>query len=91
MERVKKIFRLIHLAVWALFTLLVCGQLGGKGDAHWLTTTTGFIATCLYIFYSHFYLLTRYAGQRSGYWLRLAGIVLTGPGPFLLFHHKPLD
>jgi hypothetical protein len=93
MDRVKKIFRLIHLSIWVLFALLVGLQLGSEGDAHWLTTTTGFIATCLYVFYSHFYLLTRYTGKRrtKSYFLRLAGIVLTGPFPFLFFHHRALD
>jgi signal transduction histidine kinase len=91
MERVKKIFWLIHLIVWALFTSLVVLQLSGETDAHWRSTTAGFIATCLYVFYVHFYLLTRYTGPRRGYWLRLAAIALTGPLPFLLFHQKPFD
>lgn len=93
MDRVKKIFWLIHLSVWVLFTLLTGLQLGSDGDALWRTTTTGFIATCLYIFYAHFYLLTLYTGQKKDrdYWLRLAGIVLTGPIPFLLLHQKPFD
>lgn len=93
MDRIKKIFRLIHLSVWVLFTLLVGGQLGSEGDTHWLGTTTGFIATSIYVFYCHFYLLAWYTGKkdRGGYFLRLAGIVLTGPVPFLLFHYTPLD
>ena len=93
MERVKKIFWLIHLIAWVFFTLLAGLQLNSEADGLWRTTTTGFIATCLYVFYSHFYVLTRYSGQRKGrrYWFRLAGIVLTGPLPFLLFHQKPFD
>ncbi|MCB2408904.1 sensor histidine kinase [Hymenobacter sp. BT178] len=93
MERVKKIFWLIHLVVWVLFTLLVVLQLSNDADAYWRSTTAGFIATCLYVFYAHFYLLTQYAGQRKGrdYWFKLAAIVLTGPLPFLQFHQKPFD
>jgi Histidine kinase len=93
MDRVKKIFWLIHLGVWVLFTLLVGLQLNSETDALWRTTTTGFIATCLYVFYSHFYLLTWYAGRKKdkGYWLRVAGIVLTGPLPFLLLYIKSFD
>lgn len=92
MDRIKKIFRLIHLSVWAVFIFLVIVQLGGEGDAHWLTTITGFITTCLSVFYSHFYLLSHYAGKKKrwGYFLLLAGIVLIGPVPFLAFHHKAL-
>ncbi|TGD80741.1 sensor histidine kinase [Hymenobacter wooponensis] len=93
MERVKKIFWLIHLIVWGLFTLLVGLQLNSDSDAYWRTTTVGFIATCLYVFYSHFYLLTRQAGQRKGrdYWFQLAAVVLTGPVPFVLFYQKSFD
>jgi hypothetical protein len=93
MERVKKIFWLIHLVVWGLFASLVRLQLSGETDGHWQSTTAGFLATCLYVFYLHFYLLTQYAGKRKGrdYWLRVAGIALSGPVPFLLFHQKPFD
>jgi hypothetical protein len=93
MERVKKIFWLIHLIVWVLFTLLAGLQLNSDNDAYWRTTTVGFMATCLYVFYSHFYLLTRYAGQKKGrgYRLRLAAIILTGPLPFLILHQKAFD
>ncbi|GAB3290569.1 hypothetical protein GCM10027511_03060 [Hymenobacter humi] len=93
MERVKKIFWLIHLSVWALFTLMVVLQLKSDTDAYWRSTAAGFMATCLYVFYIHFYLLTQYSGRRKGrgYWLRLGGIALSGPLPFLLFHQKPFD
>ena len=93
MERVKKIFWLIHLSVWALFTLMVVLQLKSDTDAYWRSTAAGFMATGLYVFYIHFYLLTQYSGRRKGrgYWLRLGGIALSGPLPFLLFHQKPFD
>jgi LytS/YehU family sensor histidine kinase len=73
--------------------LLAGLQLNSDTDALWRTTTAGFIATCLYVFYAHFYLLTRYAGlrKRRDYRLQLAAIVLTGPMPFLLFNQKPFD
>jgi hypothetical protein len=93
MERVKKIFQLTHLFVWVLFIWLVSLQLGQDNDVHWRSTTAGFIATCLYVFYSHFFVLTWYTGKKKdkSYWLRLTAIVLTGPAPFLLFQHTPLD
>ena len=45
------------------------------------------------MFYSHFHLLTLYLGKnkKRAYSLRLAGIVLTGPFPFILFHPKGFD
>lgn len=93
MERVKKIFRLVHLVVWALFSFLVSVQFNADDSVHWGSTASGFIATCLYVFYGHFYLLTRYAGQRRsrGYRLGLAVIILTGPLPFLLSHYRPVS
>ncbi|SDM64207.1 Histidine kinase [Catalinimonas alkaloidigena] len=93
MERIKKIFRLIHLSLWGLFTLLVGLQLGGEGEAHWLAKTTGFVATCIYVFYSHFHLLTRYTGKKKSerYVRSLVAILLTGPLPFLLTHHEALN
>jgi hypothetical protein len=93
MERVKKIFWLIHLVVWGLFTLLAILQLSSDTDVHWRSTTIGFLATCLYVFYTNFYLLTQYTGQRKDrdYWLRLAAIVLTGPIPFSLLYQKAFD
>jgi hypothetical protein len=93
MERVKRIFWLIHLIVWVLFALLAGLQLNNDSAAYWRTTTVGFIATCLYVFYGHFYLLTRYAGQPGarGYWLRVAAIALTGPLPFLILYQKAFD
>ncbi|MCC3159757.1 sensor histidine kinase [Hymenobacter sp. 15J16-1T3B] len=93
MQRIKNIFGLIHLVVWGLFTFLVGLQLSTDDAVHWGSTTTGFIATCLFVFYCHFYLLTHYSGKknRRAYLLGLAGIILTGPLPFLVFHHRALS
>ncbi len=92
MNRIKKVFLRIHIVLWLLLGLLVAFQLSEDSD-HWPTLTVGFLLTCMYVFYSHFFLLTRYSGKKkkSGYWLRLIGIALTGPFPFLLFHYKKFD
>ncbi|GGK72273.1 hypothetical protein GCM10011405_20640 [Rufibacter glacialis] len=68
-------------------------QLHTDGQSYWLPLTIWFLVTCLYVFYSHFYLLTRYLGKnkKRAYFLRLAGIVLTGPLPFVFFHPKKLN
>ena len=91
MNRINRTFRLIHLSLWGLFTFLVGLQLM-QGDEEWPSLTVGFIATCLYVFYSHFYLLTLYSGKRKrrAYWIRLAGIALTGPLPLLIIHYGHL-
>ncbi|AKQ47179.1 histidine kinase [Rufibacter radiotolerans] len=92
MHRVKKLFTLIHIGVWTLFGLLVALQLSQENE-HWRTMTLGFLLTCLYVFYSHFFLLTRYLGknQKKAYFGKLAVIMLTGPFPFLIFHYRKLD
>ena len=92
MDRIKKVFVVIHLVLWTLFSLMVALQLR-EDNPYWLTLTTGFILTSLYVFYGHFFLLTRYSGKRKkgAYFLRLAGIMLTGPIPFLFFHYRKLD
>ncbi|MCX2740877.1 sensor histidine kinase [Pontibacter anaerobius] len=90
MERVKKVFVLVHLVLWTLFSLLVVLQLSDEGA--WLILTSGFILTCLLVFYGHFYLLTSYSGKKKkrSYYLRLAAIMLIGPLPFVFLHPKGL-
>jgi hypothetical protein len=92
MDRIKKVFVLVHIILWILLTLLVVVQLQAEGDIRWVTVTAGFIVTGLFIFYGHFILLTRYMGkkQKGAYLARLAGIILTAPALFLLFHLQKL-
>jgi len=89
MERIKKLFVLIHIFVWMLFSMFVVLQLKEDKSFQWLNAAVVFLLTDLYVFYSHFFLLTRYAGsgKRKAYFLRLAGIVLTGPFIFALLHY----
>ena len=92
MIRIKKVFVLIHIACWILLSLLVALQLS-QDNSYWPTLTAGFILTGLYVFYGHFFLLIIYSGKRKTrpYFLRLAGIVLTGPYIYLLFHYRRPD
>lgn len=92
MNRIKKIFIRIHLVLWVLLSGLTALQLS-QDTSHWLTQTVGFILTCLYVFYNHFYLLTRYSGKnkKEAYFLRLSGIILTGPFIYLFFHYRKMD
>jgi LytS/YehU family sensor histidine kinase len=47
----------------------------------------------MYVYYSHFFLLTRYLGQKKkeAYFLKLAGIILTGPFLYIFLHYKKLN
>jgi len=92
MERIKKVFVLIHIGLWILFSLLAMLQLS-QGNASWPRLTVAAVLTSLYVFYSHFALLTRYLGKRKkgAYLLRLTGILLTGPLLYVLIHPRKLD
>ncbi|WP_299825687.1 histidine kinase [uncultured Pontibacter sp.] len=92
MDRIKKVFTLIHICLWILFSLLIALQLS-QDTAYWFKLTAVVLLTSLYVFYSHFFLLTRYAGKRKkgAYLLRLTGILLSGPFIYWLLHYKKLD
>ena len=92
MIRIKKVFVLIHITCWVLLSLLAAMQLS-QDTSQWPTLTAGFILTGLYVFYSHFFLLTRYSGKKKkgAFFLRLAGIILTGPFLYLAFHYRKMD
>ena len=92
MDRIKKVFVVIHLVLWMLLTFLVAFQLS-EDEPYWLRVTIGFIGTALYVFYRHFFLLLRYAtkGKKRGYFSRLLVIILTGPFPFLFLRYAKTD
>jgi hypothetical protein len=88
MKRIKKIFVRIHIILWILFSLLIALQLS-QNNSNWTTLTAGFIFTCLFIFYSHFLLLTHYSGKKKNqkYYFSLTAIILTGPFIYLFFNY----
>jgi sensor histidine kinase YesM len=92
MNRIKKVFTLIHIIVWILFSLLAALQLS-QDTSYWPTLTFAFIITCLYVFYGHIFLLTHYSGKRKrgAYFLRLAGIMLSGSLVYMFFHYRKFD
>lgn len=92
MNRIKKIFLVVHIVLWILFSLLIALQLSQE-YAYWLSLTGAVILTALYVFYSHFLLLTLYLGKnkKRAYFLRLAGIVLSGPVLYIFLHPERLD
>ncbi len=92
MKRIKKIFTLVHIVLWILFSLLIALQLSQE-FSYWLSLTIALVLTALYVFYGHFLLLTRYLGKnkKRDYFLRLAGVVLTGPALYILLHPNKQD
>jgi LytS/YehU family sensor histidine kinase len=75
-----------------LLSLLVMLQMS-QSNPQWFRLTIAVIATGMYVFYAHFFLLTRYLGKnkKAAYFLRLAGIIVTGPFVYLFFHYVKLD
>jgi len=92
MNRIKKVFTVVHIVLWTLFSLLVALQLSQE-DANWFAATVRVILTCLFVFYTHFFLLTHYSGKKKGraYYLRLVAIILTGPLIFMLINYDKQD
>ncbi len=92
MYRIKKLFVRIHIACWVLLTLLATIQLKEE-NSYWPNLLAAFIGTALFVFYSHFSLLTRFSSKkkRGAYFTRLAAIMFTGPFVYLFFHYKKMD
>jgi hypothetical protein len=90
MNRIKRIFKLVHIILWTLASLMVFLQFSSDGHVYWISQTVAFMLMCLYVFYSHFYLLTKYLGKnrKRAYFLRLGIIFTTGPVPFAIFHFQ---
>jgi uncharacterized membrane protein YhdT len=89
MKRIKDIFVRLHIGLWILFSLLMALQLS-QSNSNWPALSGALILTCLYVFYSHFFLQARYSGQKkkAPYYLSLAIIVLTGPLVYLFFNFR---
>ncbi|UJH91662.1 histidine kinase [Antarcticibacterium sp. 1MA-6-2] len=92
MERIKKIFLRVHVILWILFSLLIALQTTQE-TVYWFKLTVAILLTSLYVFYSHFFLLTHYSGKKKkgAYFLALAWIILSGPLMYILLHYKKLN
>jgi hypothetical protein len=89
MNRIKKVFKNIHIGLWILFSLLIALQLS-QSNSNWRALTVGLILTCLYTFYGHFALLTRHSGKKkkATYYISLAAILLTAPCIYLFLPYR---
>lgn len=92
MNRIKRVFRLVHIVLWVLFSMLAALQLSQR-HSNWPVMTGGFTLTCLYVFYGHFALLTRHSGKKktAAYYLTIAAIILTSPFIYLIFYDSRRD
>jgi hypothetical protein len=92
MNRIKRIFNLVHLVCWILFTILVAIQLSQE-TIYWPGLTAAVILTSSFVFYGHFILLTHYTGKKKkiGYFLMLAAIFVLAPFIYILLHYRKLN
>ncbi len=89
MERIRKVFTRIHMVLWVLLSLLTPLQLS-QDIPQWKTLTIAFVATALYSFYGHIYILNHHV-KKKAYLLRLAFIFLTAPLLYVLLHYKKMN
>lgn len=88
MKHIIKVFTLIHVLFWILFSVYVYWESAvEEGPFLRNNLSIGLLLTGLFVFYSHFFILTRYFNKRiyRTYFLCLIGILLLGPLPFMLF------
>jgi hypothetical protein len=87
MKMINKVFLWIHILPWAIFTGGVFWDILVNGRSFMPNIYLGVLLSGLYIFYLHFFILTRYLDTKRyiHYFLRLIPILVTGAIPFLLF------
>jgi hypothetical protein len=85
MNRIKKVFSMIHLGGWVLLFVFFCWVFRSEGHANWLYLSPMLLLGSMAIFYSHFILLTRCLNRKKyGYYLLgLPLILLLGPLPLV--------
>jgi sensor histidine kinase YesM len=85
MERITRIFKRIHITSWVLIFFFFCWVLHTEGHDHWFLSAAGLVGSGIVVFYSHFYILTRFfnRGRILGYFLGLLLILIMGPFVFI--------
>ncbi len=83
MDRIKRILTLIHILFWTIALLLGTWDVLVEGQS---LRPKGYLVG-FYVFYTHLFIFTKYLNKRKykAYFLRLIGILLTAPFPFILF------
>ncbi len=87
MKRINKVFTIVHIFPWTVcagvifWDILICDA-PFRPNVYLAVLLLG-----LYVFYSHFFILTEYLNKRKykDYFIRLIPIALTGPIPFMYF------
>lgn len=87
MKRINSVFTAIHILPWTVFTGIILWDIIVCGNTFLPNIYIAVLLTALYVFYAHFYILTKFLNKRryKDYFLRLIPILLTAPIPFMLF------
>jgi sensor histidine kinase YesM len=87
MKRINRVFTAVHIFPWMVYAggifwdIVICGS-SFRPNIYLAVFLLG-----LYVFYSHFFILTKYVNNKKykDYFLRLIPVLLTAPIPFMLF------
>lgn len=87
MKRINRVFTAVHAFPWTVYAGVVFWNTVICGNPFWPNIYLAVLLLGLYVFYSHFFILTRYFNNRKykDYLFRLLAILVTGPIPFVLF------
>jgi sensor histidine kinase YesM len=85
MERISRIFKRIHIISWVLGFVFFCWILFSEGHALWFLSGAGLIGSSMVVFYSHYYILSRFFNRRRifVYCSGLLLILILGPLIFI--------
>lgn len=87
MKRINRVFRVVHIFPWTVYVGVILWDILAWGNKFFPNIYIAVLLTGLYVFYSHFFILSKYLNKRKfkDYFLRLIPILLTAPIPFMLF------
>jgi hypothetical protein len=87
MKRINRVFTVVHIFPWVVYAGVILWDILACGNTFIPNIYVAVLLTGLYVFYSHFFILSKYGNKRKykDYFLRLIPILLTAPIPFMLF------
>ena len=90
MEKIKRVFLIIHIVTWVSLSILIYFLFWKENLTLFPNMAIGLLLSALIIFYAHLYFLKPLPTKKNYryYTIGLGLIILIGPLPFLLFHHR---
>ena len=87
MKKISRLFTAVHIFPWTVYAVVIFWDILVCGASFRPNIYLGVLLLGLYVFYSHFFILTKYLNKKryKDYCYRLLPLMLTGPFPFLFF------